>query len=88
VSGFLSSRPNWVPRKQVLLLPLGSQGKSYSLAGGGAEGGPIPTKGQTNTLVLYVYLVLHPDPELVHLPKVEEDKLNTVLNVAWVLTLL
>ena len=33
-------------------------------------------------------LVLHPDPELVHLSKVEEDKLDAVLNVSRVLSLL
>ena len=29
-------------------------------------------------------LVLHPNPEFVHLTKVEEDKVNTVINAAIV----
>ena len=34
------------------------------------------------------YLVLHPDPQLVHLGEVEEDEVDAVVDLAWVLALL
>jgi hypothetical protein len=56
VSGFLSSRRNWVlplPQANVALPPFGFRGQTYSLAGEG-NGNQILTKRQ-DTLVLYVY---------------------------------
>jgi hypothetical protein len=63
VSGFLSSRPYWVPppltRKRVLIPPmLGPRWETHSLARDGV-GRPNSDEG-TDTLVLYVYYCIIP----------------------------